>query len=220
MTRWTIVRGAAALSFFATGCSKLNTSSEDVAPGEPVAAPSTPPPAIAAPESGPMTTAAAATPAPKRLAPDGTFFLLAKKSVETDAGILGLRPGTRVARREDGKFLAEGNVVELQPNEITNDLEVAARVAGADTRAQAAIRQTLTVQRARSAGGSTSPPSSETTANSLTPASDSAAPISNGRSRSGLGGSSSLGSAHTRTKDGWLWEKNGDGEWEKVRRLR
>lgn len=217
MKRWITLGGAAAVGLTLSSCLKTSTSSDDCAPEESHAPPSTPTPAIAAPESGPMT-AVTAPPAPKRFAPEGTFFLLAKKSIETDSGILGLSPGTRVTRRPDGKFLAEGNVVELQPKEITNDLDDAARAAGADARAQAAIRQTLAARTVAGPGGTSAPGSGSTKSAAASP--DSGPPASTSRAGSSLSGSAPLGSAHSMTKDGWLWQKNGDGEWERVRRLR
>jgi hypothetical protein len=146
------------------------------------------------------------------------FFLLTKKSVETDAGIIGLRPGTQLVRQPDGKFLVEGHTLDLAPGEITNDLDIAVRVAGADARAQAVIRQTLAARPAAPVNGR-APVNESQSANS---ASESVAspPAPAQQSESSLGRSNALGAAHTRTQDGWLYQKNSDGEWERVRRLR
>src|SRR5687767_15158492 len=131
--------GALAIALVAASCSKPEPVPEEV-----VSAEEAEPVVIEAPAPAtPAPVAAAPLPPPKRLAPDGIFFLLAKKSVETDAGIIGLRPGAQVIRQPDGKFTVDGLGVDLEPGEMTNDLDVAARVAGADARAQAAIRQTL-----------------------------------------------------------------------------
>ena len=111
----------------------------------PVAATATPAPAPApAPESAP---AAPATPAPPRLAPPGVYFLVTAVTVATDAGVTGLPPGTRVVRQPDGRFLANGQQIALRPEQITNDLNVAEKVASTDRAAQASIRQTLAPSR-------------------------------------------------------------------------
>lgn len=177
---------------------------------------SAPPPSTVADSAPPVAVVPA--PAQKRLAPEGVFFLLTKKSVETDAGIIGLRPGTQVVRQPDGKFLVEGHTLDLAPGEITNDLDIAVRVAGADTRSQAVIRQTLAARPAASVHR----PEPVTESRSSNSASESGASPSTPaqRSESSLGGSNSLGAAHTRTQDGWLYQKNSDGEWERIRRLR
>jgi len=209
----------ATLAGWLAACSKPDsTASEEPAPDEPLPAETSAPTEQVAEATARVVPAA--TPAPRRLAPDGTFFLLVKKSIETDSGIIGLRPGTRVTHQPDGKYAAEGQTFELQPGEITNDLDLAARIAGADARAQAAIRQAL-AQRAAPLPGTTidSPPAPD----SNTPPSGDAplsppAPLQ--RAGSSLGGTSALGGAHTRTAEGWLWQKDAAGNWEKVRQLR
>lgn len=211
--------GALFAGLLAASCSKPDTASDDATSAEEsesIASGTPPAPTVAAP---PSPVAIAPAPAPKRLAPDGIFFLLTKKSVETDSGIVGLRPGAQVTRQPDGKFSIEGQTLELAPGEITNDLDVAARVAGADARAQAAIRQTLA---ARPAAAVTAPEAADETGPSANSASESLPPASTSMQRSGssLGGTNSLGSVHTRTQNGWLYQKNSAGEWEPVRRTR
>lgn len=186
--------------------------------------PATPAPVAATPEP---VKVVAATPAPKRLAPDGTYFLTVKKSVETPDGIFGLKPGTQVLRQADGKYTADGHVLELQASEITNDLDIAARYAGADARAQSAIKQTLQARPAAppptttaAVGGSTASRSTTTPANgTLGSTSSTVAPTqrSNG---SMLDGSSALGSAHTKVQGGWLYQKDASGNWTAVRPVR
>jgi len=105
-------------------------------------------------EAAPQVSTAALLPLPAtstqrrpveshQFAPPGVFFLLSPVSVTTDDGITGLRPGTRLIQRADGRFTAEGLTLELRSDQITRDLQVAARIAGADQAAQAAIRQAL-----------------------------------------------------------------------------
>jgi hypothetical protein len=48
-----------------------------------------------------------------------------------------------VVKQPDGHFLANGHQLTLRPDQITNDLRVAAQVASSDRAAQAAIRQTF-----------------------------------------------------------------------------
>jgi hypothetical protein len=162
----------------------------------------------------------AATPAPKRLAPDGTFFLLVKKSVETSDGIIGLAPGTKIRQQADGRYAADGHYLELKTSEITNDLDIAAHYAGADARAQSAIKDSLQAHAtAPKPGAPTSAPSSSATAASRTTPSTPvpAAP----RAGSGLlGQNSALGSAHTKVQGGWVYQKDATGNWVPVRPTR
>jgi hypothetical protein len=204
--------GVLCLTGLAASCSRQNTTSDEPASAEesvvvvstPSEAPAIPPPVVAAP-----------APPAKRLAPDGMFFLLTKKSVETDAGIVGLRPGAQVIRQPDGKFLADGHLLELAAGEITNDLDLAARVAGADARAQAAIRQTLAARPVTAPEASAEVATTNSTSDSVSPPANSAQ-----RFGSSLGGTNALGASHTRTQNGWLYQKNSAGEWEPVRPIR
>lgn len=184
-----------------------------------------------APEAMPESTVVVETPAPaatpppvaKRLAPEGTFFLLVKKSAETPDGIFGFKPGTVVKQEADGSFTAEGHKLDVQPNEITNDLDLAAHYAGADAQRQAALRQAAAIAAAvtpppsASANNSSSAPSRSSSSSS----SSSGGPVSaTRRTAGGLESSSSLGSGHTKTQDGWLWQKDAAGNWHRVRPLR
>ena len=118
-----------------------NTANEE-RPAMPAVAPpareSTPPPAPTAP---PVAAQPAATPAPPTLAPEGVFFLTQAVTVETSDGIAGLPRGTKVVRQPDGSFIGGGHTVRLRPEQMTNDLALAARLANSDAAAQAALRQ-------------------------------------------------------------------------------
>ena len=207
-----LIAGVLCALMLAAGCSKSNTASEDAPlPEESEVVVTAPPPAT------PVPAPVAIAPPPKRLAPDGVYFLLVKKSVETDAGIVGLKPGAQVIRQPDGKFLVEGHTLDLAPGEITNDLDVAARVAGADARAQAAIRQTLASRPTPVTTPETANQPASTNSSSEPPALS--APSAQ-RSGSSLGGTNALGASHTRTQNGWLYQKNAAGEWEPIRRIR
>ena len=206
---------ALAACLFIASCSRQNNA-ENVetvpAASEPVAA--TPEP----------TAVVAATPAPKRLAPDGTFFLLVKKSVETSDGIIGLAPGTKIRQQSDGRYSADGRFLELKSSEITNDLDIAARYAGADARAQSAIKESLQAQAtAPKAGAPTStagaaPASSAAAASRTTP--NTSVPAAPHASSTLLGQNSALGSAHTKVQGGWVYQKDATGNWVPVRPTR
>lgn len=194
-------------------CSKKSAESEPVPETPELAAaapaPATPPPVAAMPP----------TPVPKRLAPEGTFYLLVKKSVETADGITGFKPGTLVKQEADGSFTAEGKKLEVRPNEITNDLDLAARYAGADALRQAAIRQSTSV--APPTPAASQPAASASTAGSRPPAKSSGSGIVAPTQRVGaLDASSALGAGHTMTKDGWLWQKDTSGNWRRLKPLR
>ena len=100
-------------------------------------------------ESTPAPATPAATPAvaevpPDPLAPEGVFFLLAKASVMTDDGIVGLPPGTKVTKVEAGSYKDDqGRTLSLKDEQVTNNLRLAKEAAGADGRAQAALRQAI-----------------------------------------------------------------------------
>lgn len=148
----------AALCSALTACQKKPTTAEEPPPEEAsrVAAPATPAPIAAAP------TPAPAIPAPA-LAPEGVYFLTAATSVETAEGLVGLQTGTRVTRQTNGRFKAGEHELDLRPDQITNNLAVAGRLAGRDAAAQAAIRQTTASRgdpRAASAVASDSEPAS------------------------------------------------------------
>lgn len=131
------------------GCNKPADRPISQAAPEPIPA-SEPAPAVLtsqpSPPLVPSATPPPATPEPNYLAPDGVFFVTAATSVMTDDGITGLRPGTRAIKQPDGRYLAEGHLIELRPDQITNDLRVAARVTGVDQSVQAKIKQASAVQ--------------------------------------------------------------------------
>ncbi|EDY21198.1 hypothetical protein CfE428DRAFT_1491 [Chthoniobacter flavus Ellin428] len=138
-----------------TGCKKKEVAEE---PEEaPAAAPaSKPKPATPEPNSVAVATPApkpAATPAPE-LAPPGIFYLVTSVSVETSDGILGLKPGQLLKQVRPGVYKADNNEVTLRPDQVTNDLTIARRVAAQDEQTQAAIQQHLAAVRAASAASS------------------------------------------------------------------
>lgn len=214
-----------AAGVFLPGCSKFKKAA-----GNPEETAEANEPKIAVP-----TPAVATPPTSPRLAAPGTFFLLRKKSVTTADGVIGFKPGTLVTRQADGSYLAEGRKLEVTPADLTNNLDIAAQIAGQDALRQAALRQTMAAQAAtppptatpvvpRSApaatantASSSSAPSQFTALPATTFGSESPQRLGGG---SNLNGSSGLGATHTRVQDGWLWEKDGDGSWRKIKQLR
>jgi hypothetical protein len=129
------------------GCKKKDVATE-TAPEEPAPAAS-PPSAPATPVPKPVAAAtpppALATPAPE-LAPPGVFFLVTAVSVETTDGIVGLKPGQLLRLVRPGVYRADNNELTLRPDQVTNDLAIARRLANQDQRTQAAIQQRLAAQ--------------------------------------------------------------------------
>ena len=110
------------------------------APPAPVAVATPAPPPVATPTPEPL---AIAPPTPqKNLAPAGTFYIVQRVTVTTDSGITGIAPGTRVTMVSPGPPMqvSDGqNQFAVQPEQVTNDLDIAARVYYADRNAQAAV---------------------------------------------------------------------------------
>lgn len=171
------------------------------------------PPTPATPSPSPATPpprTVEATPAPNYLAPAGVFFLLTQVSVETPSGITGLRPGTQLQQTGPGEFTAQdGHKLILRPDQVTNDLRIAQQIAGADAAAQNALRRMSAPRPAPAAPAPAiaTPLAPAPPANASRPA----APAPR------LGGAIGLGAAHSRVKDGYVWEKDRQGVWIRVR---
>ena len=119
-------------------------------PPPPPAAPA-PPPVLARPSPIAKTTSspvakttsspiAKTSPRPGNLAPDGTYFLLRYHSVTTDTGVTGFAPGTKVSLvRKSGQTIrvTDGEVeFDVSAGEVTNNLDIAGRLARTDLRTQ------------------------------------------------------------------------------------
>ncbi len=105
-------------------------------------APPEAPAAETAPPEAPKIIAPATTPAPDPLAPEGTYFLITKVSMETSDGIVGYPAGTQVHQTADGRYQApDGQFLTLSPTQFTNNLRVAGQAAGADAATRAALLQ-------------------------------------------------------------------------------
>lgn len=143
-----LLLSAVALGIIAVigGCSKPAVPPIAQATPEPTPEPTPTPkpiavvatPAPATPEPVP------ATPVPNYFAPEGVYFLMVKKSITTDDGITGVRPGTRLQKQADGSFTTDaGQTLQAAAHEVTNDLRVAQHIVGADAAASAALRQQM-----------------------------------------------------------------------------
>jgi hypothetical protein len=79
----------------------------------------------------------------QRLAPEGTYFFLKRASLKTESSIIGFAPGTKVTmieQRGSASIVSDGeHQFETASSELTNDLDIAARVAKADFEAQRKI---------------------------------------------------------------------------------
>jgi hypothetical protein len=80
------------------------------------------------------------TPAPKRLAPEGVFYVIRHFSTTTDDGLIGINPGTKVKQvKDNGDTLLVTNgqtQFEANKDDLTNDLDIAYRYAAVDGAAQ------------------------------------------------------------------------------------
>jgi hypothetical protein len=142
--------------------------------------------------------------------------------VETDAGIVGLNPGTQAVKQPDGRYLADGHIVQLEASQITNNLALAQQAISADHSAQQRIRQVMATRAAATPVPAEPEPEVPKVTASRQPASparqESGAytreyvdPTASGGG--GLQSSSNLNAKHTRTGEGFLWQKSPDGKW-------
>lgn len=91
----------------------------------------------------PQANATSAEKPQPRIAPDGVFYLTQRASMMTDAGIAGLPPGTQVRRiSQDAKGIeiqaANGLKMFVSEDKLTNDLDIAERIAADYENAQRA----------------------------------------------------------------------------------
>ena len=122
-------------------------------PPKPTAAAHLPPP----PKQLAQQPAAQSTPArpvgpQRRVAPEGTYFLLERASLRIDSGVIGFTPGTKVTLLDQGdsaSTVTDGQFQFTVPSsQLTNDLDIAASVAKSDYAAQAQLAD-LTAKWAR-----------------------------------------------------------------------
>jgi len=88
----------------------------------------------------------------RRVAPEGTYFLLERASLRIDSGVIGFAPGTKVTLLNQGdstSTVTDGRYQFTVPSsQLTNDLDIAASVAKSDYAAQAQLAD-LTAKWAR-----------------------------------------------------------------------
>ena len=98
-------------------------------------------------QRAPAVPAQAQRIATKRLAPEGTFFLLKRASLSIDSGVIGFAPGTKVTLVEQADSVSTVTDGEYQfkvpSSQLTNDLDIAASVAKADQTTQAQIAESM-----------------------------------------------------------------------------
>ena len=62
---------------------------------------------------------------PKRLAPEGVFYLITAKSKEFESGVVSYRVGTPVTKTKPGKIrVPDGTILDAKDEEISNDLDL------------------------------------------------------------------------------------------------
>ena len=83
----------------------------------------------------------------RRVAPEGTYFLLGRASLRIDSGVIGFAPGTKVTLLDQGdsaSTVTDGQYQFTVPSsQLTNDLDIAASVAKSDYTAQARIAELI-----------------------------------------------------------------------------
>lgn len=94
-------------------------------------------------KSATTTPASAVATRQPPLAPEGTYFLVQRVSLQTDSGVVGFAPGTKVTLVEKGdplSVVSDGKYqFSVALSQLTNDLNIARDVARSDYAAQAQI---------------------------------------------------------------------------------
>jgi hypothetical protein len=134
--------------WFAPGSTEHNAVAPT--PARPSAAKSTaarptPPKRVA--QQGVAKPTPAAVTAGRRLAPEGTYFLVERASLPIESGVIGFAPGTKVTlidQSDSGSTVTDGQYqFTVQSSYLTNDLDIAASVAKSDYTAQARIAEQI-----------------------------------------------------------------------------
>jgi hypothetical protein len=221
----------AVVAFAFASCQKTIDHNEPAPTPEPIAATpapmATPPPT---PIPAPITVATPpplpiATPAPE-LATDGRYWLRVQKSVHTADGIVGFSPGTPLTKITAGKYVTDDDqTLKLDAIDVTNVLSEARQLISSDAAAQAAQFRNLTRAETTAPVVPAPPPEEEVAPEPEQPVRQPSVPMPGyidgvRRSTGGLEISTGLGATHTKTADGWLWQKSNDGlRWMPIRRL-
>ena len=213
---------------FQIGCSpeiETDQASSQEAPAEtadPVAVASVAPdiaPDLAPTQPDPVQVAAPVPPKPKRVVPENTFYLVKAVSFETDAGIMGFKPGTEVVRQPDGSYLSGGHKLTLALDQVTKDLSLAENLAAADQKAQAEMRRAAPASAKAPRPAQPLPPvvarSKDESAPDVIRASEKEPlkPLGSGSSLSQPG---ALGKTHSSTKDKTYVDHQGRTYWKDI----
>lgn len=135
------------LVLLALGCGLLVYKTLDhKEPAAPQVVYVTPPPT---PAPAPRPVQAVATPRPRRLTTEGTFYLLDYVSTTTAHGVIGFEPGAlvRFVKADEAReklMVTDGKCeVEVSPEQLTNDCEIAdlVRRRDQDSQHQVAVAQ-------------------------------------------------------------------------------
>ncbi len=121
------------------------TPAQRVPPKPTAAAHLPPPPKQLAQQPAAQSTRARPVGPQRRVAPEGTYFLLERASLRIDSGVIGFAPGTKVTLIEQGdstSTVTDGQYqFKVSPSQLTNDLDIAASVAQSDYAEQARITE-------------------------------------------------------------------------------
>lgn len=104
-----------------------------------------PPPPTPIPATPAPVVVATPPPATPELAPPGVFYLVEAARIETNDGIIGLKPGTGVKLVRPGVYLSPQGEVQLRDDQITNDMGFARRVLMASRQAESATQAAVAV---------------------------------------------------------------------------
>jgi hypothetical protein len=115
------------------------------APKPTTAAHSPPPPKPLAQQTAAKPTPTRPVTPQRRLAPEGTYFLLERASLRIESGVIGFAPGTKVTLVDQGdsaSTVTDGQYQFTVPSsQLTNDLDLAASIAKSDYTAQAQLSE-------------------------------------------------------------------------------
>jgi len=121
------------------------TPAQRTTPKPTTAAHPPPPPKRLAQQPAAQPTPARPVGPQRRLAPEGTYFLLGRASLRIDSGVIGFAPGTKVTLLDQGdsaSTVTDGQYQFTVPSsQLTNDLDIAASVAQSDYAEQARIAE-------------------------------------------------------------------------------
>ena len=112
-----------------------------------MSAPARPTPPKLAQQDIAKSTPAHPITAERRLAPEGTYFLVERASLPIESGVIGFAPGTKVTlvdQSDSVSTVTDGQYqFRVQASQLTNDLDIAASVAKSDYTAQARIAELI-----------------------------------------------------------------------------